>query len=78
VRASVDDGNDRVQGKIKVAAEEKIPYLLVVGPRDAEQNMVSVRARGAEKDLGAMPLDAFVAAVAQEIAERRARLGVKP
>ncbi len=78
VRVSVDTGNDRVQGKIKVAADEKIPYLLVVGPRDAEQNMVSVRARGIEKDLGAMPLTKFVEGIATEIADRRAELGVKP
>ncbi len=78
VRASLDTGNERVQGKIKVAAEEKIPYLLVVGPRDAEGRMVSVRARGVEKDLGAMPVEKFVAGVVEEIAERRAGLGVKP
>ena len=78
VRTSVDDSNDRVQAKIKVAADQKIPYLLVVGPRDAEQRAVSVRARGVEKDLGAMPLDKFVAAIADEVAQRRAELGVKP
>jgi len=78
VRVGIDEGNDRVQGKIKVAADEKIPYLLIVGPRDAEQNMVSVRARGQEKDLGAMPLNAFVSAIAAEIAHRRAELSVKP
>jgi threonyl-tRNA synthetase len=49
-----------------------------VGPRDAESNAVSVRARGIEKDLGAMPLEAFVAGIKTEIAERRAELGVKP
>lgn len=78
VRASADLGNDRVQGKVKVAAEEKVPYMLVVGPRDAETRSVSVRMRGVEKDLGAMPLEKFVAGVAEEIAERRAVLGVKP
>jgi threonyl-tRNA synthetase len=78
VRVTVDTGNDRVQGKIKVAADEKIPYLLIVGPRDAEQNMVSVRARGEEKDLGAMPLAKFVEGVVDEIANKRAEVGVKP
>ncbi|MGE3107275.1 MAG: threonine--tRNA ligase [Phycisphaerales bacterium] len=78
VRATLDTGNDRVQGKIKVAAEEKIPYLLIVGPRDAENRTVSVRARGIEKDLGAMPLEKFVAGVVDEITQRRADLGVKP
>ncbi|CAG1004326.1 threonyl-tRNA synthetase [Phycisphaerales bacterium] len=78
VRASIDMGDDRIQGKIKVAADEKIPYMLIVGPRDAEADNVSVRARGAEKDLGAMPLAKFVDGVAAEIASRTATLGVKP
>jgi threonyl-tRNA synthetase len=78
VRVGLDAGNDRIQAKVKVAADEKIPYMLIVGPRDAESNSVSVRMRGTEKDLGAMPLDAFVAAIKAEIAERKAELGVKP
>jgi threonyl-tRNA synthetase len=78
VRVSVDDGNDRVQGKIRVAAEMKVPYLLIVGPRDAEQHAVSVRVRGEEKDAGAMPLERFVAGIRAEIAERRAVAGVRP
>jgi len=44
----------------------KIPYLLVVGPRDAESRAVSVRAFGTEKDLGQMPLDEFIAAITEE------------
>jgi threonyl-tRNA synthetase len=78
VRVTVDDGNDRIQAKVKVAADEKIPYLLVVGPRDAENNTVSLRVRGTEKDLGAMPLPAFADALAAEIAARRADLTIKP
>ncbi len=78
VRASIDDANERVQAKIKVAADEKIPYLLIVGPRDAENNAVSVRARGVEKDLGAMPLDAFVSRIKQEIESKGLELGVRP
>jgi len=78
VRVGLDAGNDRIQAKVKVAADEKVPYMLIVGPRDAESGSVSVRARGTEKDLGAMPLDAFVAAIKAEIAERRGELGVRP
>jgi threonyl-tRNA synthetase len=70
VRATVDHSNDRVQAKIKVAAEEKIPYMAVVGPRDAENRVVSVRARGVEANLGEMPFDAFVDGIASEIAQR--------
>ncbi|MEL6329817.1 MAG: threonine--tRNA ligase [Planctomycetota bacterium] len=67
VRATADLGDDRVQGKIKRATDMKLPYLAVVGPRDAEQGVVSVRARGIQKDLGAMPLDEFVSAITDEI-----------
>lgn len=72
VRATLDDSNDRIQAKIKVAADEKIPYMLVVGPRDAEQGQVSIRARGIQKDLGALPLGEFVAGIKQEIESRGA------
>ena len=78
VRVGIDSGNDRIQAKVKVAADEKVPYMLIVGPRDAETNSVSVRARGTEKDLGAMPLDKFVADLKSEISNRRAELSVKP
>ncbi len=78
VRVSADLGNDRVQGKIKVAADAKVPYMAVVGPRDAESGSVSLRVRGVEKDAGSMKLDAFVQAIRQEIEEKRVDLGVKP
>jgi threonyl-tRNA synthetase len=78
VRASIDSSGDRIQAKVKVAAEDKIPYMLVVGPRDAEQNAVSVRVRGVEKDLGAMPLARFVEDLAAEIRKRTASLTVQP
>ncbi|MEL7472844.1 MAG: threonine--tRNA ligase, partial [Planctomycetota bacterium] len=66
VRATLDDGNERVQAKIKHAADEKLPYMAVVGPRDAEARAVSVRARGIQKDLGSMPLTEFARALADE------------
>ena len=72
LRATLDDGNDRIQGKVKVAADLKIPYLLVVGPRDEQGGTVSVRARGTQKDLGAMGLAEVVEALA---AERESRGG---
>ncbi|MCC6951884.1 MAG: hypothetical protein IT433_10620, partial [Phycisphaerales bacterium] len=78
IRVSVDESNDRVQAKVKVAADDKVPYMLIVGPRDAESGSVSVRARGIEKDLGAMPLAKFVEGLASEVRERRAELTVRP
>jgi threonyl-tRNA synthetase len=78
VRVSVDLSNDRIQGKIKAATDFKIPYLLIVGPRDAETNAVSLRIRGTEKDAGSMPLEKFVTSIKAEIDERKAELGVRP
>ena len=72
VRASVDESNERIQAKIKVAADDKVPYQLIVGPRDEEQGKVSVRARGIQKDLGAMGLDEFVAGIKAEVESRGA------
>ncbi len=72
VRATLDDSSERIQAKIRVAADMKIPYMLVVGPRDAGQRAVSVRARGTQQDLGAIPLEAFVETIAREISTRGA------
>ncbi len=70
IRSTVDDSNERVQAKIKHGSQWKVPYLAVVGPRDAESNNVSVRAFGTEKDLGAMGAKAFAEAIAEEIATK--------
>src|SRR5690606_13778160 len=70
IRASADVSGDRIQAKVRAAAEEKIPYMLVVGPRDEENGTVSVRARGIQKDLGALPLERFAALIGDEIATR--------
>lgn len=70
LRATIDTSDNRVQGKIKAGAEMKIPYLLVVGPRDAENRAVSVRAFGEEKDLGQIGLDEFVTAAKEEHASK--------
>ncbi len=72
VRATIDDGNERVQAKIRRGSEMKIPYLLVVGPRDTESRTVSVRAFGLDKDLGAMALTEFVEGISKEISTKGA------
>ena len=66
LRAGIDDSDERIQAKIKIASEEKIPYLGVVGPRDAEARTVSIRAHGVQKDLGALPLDEFASLLLDE------------
>ncbi len=72
LRATLDTSNDRIQGKIKAAADEKVPYLAIVGPRDAEQRQVSVRVRGVQKDAGAVGVEEFVSVLAEEYSWRGA------
>ena len=59
-RVDVDYRNEKIGKKIREATMEKIPYMIVVGDRDMENNTVSVRLRTGE-DLGAMTLADFTA-----------------
>jgi len=58
-RVSVDERSDKVGAKIRTAQMEKIPYMLIVGPKEADSGMVSVRSRSAG-DQGAVDLEAFL------------------
>lgn len=69
LRAEVDDSSDRMNAKIRAAQLLKIPYMLVVGDREAENDQVAVRLRTNE-DLGAMSVNAFVVRTAGLIAAR--------
>ena len=69
VRVEVDDRNEKIGKKIREATLDKVPYMLVLGDRDIENATVSVRTRAGE-DLGAMPLDAFLAKITEEIRTR--------
>lgn len=57
-RVEVDEGNERMNKKIRSAQLQKIPYMLVVGDKEAEEGTVSVRTRENE-DRGAMSIAAF-------------------
>ncbi len=67
LRAGVDTSGGHIKAQIKSAQEEQVPYMLVVGGRDADAGTVSVRERS-QGDLGAMPLEAFVEAAGREVA----------
>ena len=58
--------NEKIGYKIREAQLEKTPYMLVVGDKEAQSGAVSVRTRSGE-DLGAMPLDAFIARLKEEV-----------
>jgi len=69
VRATVDGSQDKLGAKIRLAQMEKVPYMLVVGGKEAESRQVSVRSRKAG-DEGAHPLQDFVERIEKEISER--------
>ncbi|NBR15336.1 MAG: threonine--tRNA ligase, partial [Crocinitomicaceae bacterium] len=59
IRGLVDDRNEKIGKKIRDAELAKIPFMLIVGEKEFEQNQVSVRERG-EGDKGAMSQEAFI------------------
>jgi len=69
LRVDIDTSAERMQKKIRDAQLKKIPYMLVVGEREAAEGKVAVRLRSG-KDLGAMPLGAFIARIKQEAETR--------
>lgn len=71
-RVQSDYRPEKLGSKIRDAQLELIPYMLVVGPKDAENRVVSVRDRIAG-DLGAMPLEQAIARFREEIAARTVR-----
>jgi threonyl-tRNA synthetase len=66
IRAELDDRNEKLQAKIRDAQLQKIPYMLVVGGKEAEAGTVSVRHRS-KGDLGPRPLEQFSADLRAEV-----------
>jgi threonyl-tRNA synthetase len=69
VRAELDDRSERVNAKIRDAQLQKIPYMLVVGDREAAAQAAAVRLRSGE-DLGPLPVQAIVERITRENRER--------
>jgi len=70
LRVDIDSTAERMQRKIFDAQTLKIPYMLVVGDREAADGKVAVRLRSG-KDLGAMPLENFIARIKNEAESRK-------
>ena len=71
VRSVLDTSNEKIGYKIRQAQQEdRAPYMLVIGAKEAEAGAVAVRTRDG-KDLGAMPLADFMAMVQKDIAEKK-------
>jgi len=75
VRAELDDRNEKLGYRIRDAQLRKVPYMLVVGEREAQDGTVSVRLRTGE-DLKAIPFDRVLADFSREISSREPVLTV--
>ncbi len=68
-RTSVDDRNEKIGKKIREAQLNKIPYMVIVGDKDIENNTISPRHRSAG-DMGAMKLEDFIKDIKEEVATK--------
>jgi threonyl-tRNA synthetase len=68
IRVELDARNQKVDRKVRDAKLQKVPYIVVIGPRDVEAGAISVRNRGDERT--EETVEAFVERVAKEIADR--------
>jgi len=65
-RVEVDARSERMNAKIRDAQLQKVPYMLIVGDREAKAGEVSVRLRS-EENLGAIPVEDFISRISQEV-----------
>jgi threonyl-tRNA synthetase len=68
LRVEANLGSEKINAKVRAAVMDKIPYLVVVGERDAANKTISVRTKAAEQ--GAMSVQEFINRCTQEIATR--------
>jgi threonyl-tRNA synthetase len=71
IRVNLDLRNEKITYKIREHSMQKLPYLIVTGDKEMAAGAVAVRARGG-KDLGAMPLEAFVQRILNDVANKSA------
>jgi threonyl-tRNA synthetase len=71
IRAEIDDRHEKIGRKIRDTEMAKVPYMLVIGEKEMNEDMVSIRRQG-KGDLGAKAITEFVKEIAAEIKERRA------
>ena len=70
IRAEADLRNEKMGYKIRQAQLEKIPYMFIVGEKEAKSETVSVRKRG-EGDIGARPVHLMIGLLLEEIRTRQ-------
>ena len=70
IRVEVDDRNEKTGYKIREAQLQKIPYMLIVGAKEVEENTVSVRSRK-DGDIGTKAIDTFLDEILQELENKK-------
>jgi len=66
VRIEIDDRSEKIGYKIREAQLEKVPYMILVGDKDIENNTVSVRDRR-DGDIGSMSIESFIEKICEEV-----------
>ncbi len=70
LRLELDDRAEKIGYKIREAQLEKVPYMLIVGDKDIENNVVSIRSRK-DGDIGSKSIEEFIAELSEEIRTKR-------
>jgi threonyl-tRNA synthetase len=78
IRATLDARNETLNYRVREGEVEKVPYMCVIGRREAEEHTVALRARGAGKKQEILSQDAFVERVLEEIRTRALAAAAAP
>ena len=70
IRVKIDLRNEKIGFKIREHSMQRIPYQVIIGDKELEEQTITVRTQKGE-DLGSLSIDKFVEQIKQEIAERK-------
>ena len=70
IRVVVDDRNEKTGYKIREAQLEKVPYMIVVGPKEVEQNLIAIRSRK-NGDEGTCKIEEFIEKISEEVENKK-------
>ena len=70
IRSELDEANDTVGYKIRMAEKQKVPYMLVIGDKELKSKSLNIRIRG-QKQIKRMPLKIFTSRVKKEISQNK-------
>ena len=70
IEIGIDTSAEKLGHKIRTAQLAKIPYMIIIGAKEVENNQISVRSRKGQ-DLGAMDIEAFIDLVKKDISEKK-------